>query len=80
LARLGLGINFLGVNPIKALVYTAVINGVVDVPILFVIMRIANDKKILKEKTNGALSNAIGWLTFAIMAISVIVMIITFGK
>jgi hypothetical protein len=37
-------------------------------------------KKILKEKTNGALSNAIGWLTFAIMAISVIVMIITFGK
>jgi NRAMP (natural resistance-associated macrophage protein)-like metal ion transporter len=77
---IGLGINFIGINPIKALVYTAVINGVVAVPILFVIMRIANDKKILKEKTNGALSNAVGWLTFAIMAISVVVMIITFGK
>ena len=45
--------NFLGINPIKALVYASVINGVVSVPILFVIMKIANDKEILKENTNG---------------------------
>ena len=52
---IGLSMNFLGINPIKALVYASVINGVVSVPILFVIMKIANDKEILKENTNGRL-------------------------
>ena len=77
---IGLGINFLGINPIKLLVYTSAINGVVSVPILFVIMKISNDKKILKEKTNGYLSNIIGWLTFSIMTILVIIMFATLGR
>ncbi|HEY0579755.1 MAG TPA: divalent metal cation transporter [Candidatus Nitrosocosmicus sp.] len=77
---IGLGMNFLGINPIKALVYTSVINGVVSVPILFVIMKIANDKEILKGNTNGRLTNFIGWLTFIIMSIATIIMFITFGK
>ena len=45
-----LWINFTDIDPIKALVYTAVINGVAAVPILFTIMKIANDKKILGYK------------------------------
>jgi NRAMP (natural resistance-associated macrophage protein)-like metal ion transporter len=77
---IGLGMNFLGINPIKSLVYAAVINGVVSVPILLVIMKIANDKNILKGNTNGRLTNIIGWLTFVIMAITTIIMFITFGK
>ena len=48
---IGLWINFTDIDPIKALVYTAVINGVVAVPILFTIMKIANDKKILGYNT-----------------------------
>ncbi len=77
---IGLGMNSLGVNPIKALVYASIINGIVSVPILFVIMKIANDKEILKENTNGRLTNIIGWLTFIIMAIAAIIMFITFGR
>jgi Mn2+/Fe2+ NRAMP family transporter len=77
---IGFGMNFLGINPIKALVYASVINGVVSVPILYVIMKIANDKDILKENTNGHLTNIIGWLTFIIMAIATIIMLFTFGK
>jgi len=76
---IGLGINFLGINPIKALVYASVINGVVSVPIIFVIMKLSNDKEILKENTNGRLTNIIGWATFVIMAIATIIMFITFG-
>ena len=79
-AIIGLGMNFLGINPIKALVYASVINGVVSVPILYVIMKIANDKEILKENANGRLTNVIGWLTFIIMAVATIIMFITFGK
>ena len=77
---IGLIIPLLGINPIKALVYTSVINGVVSVPVIFVIMRLANDKKILQERTNGPLLNIMGWLTFGIMATLTIIMFITIGK
>lgn len=74
---IGLGMNFLGINPIKALVYASVINGVVSVPIILVIMKLSNDKEILKENTNGRLINIIGWTTFIIMTIASIIMFIT---
>jgi len=47
---IGLWINFANIDPIKALVYTAIINGIVAVPIFITIMKIANDRKILKDK------------------------------
>ena len=73
-------INFSSIDPIKALVYTAVINGVVSVPILIAIMRIANDKRILKDRINGRISNIIGWTTVLIMGVSVVVMFTTWGS
>ena len=75
---IGLGMNFLGINPITALVYASVINGVVSVPIIFVVMKLSNDKEILKENTNGRLTNIIGWTTFGIMTIATIIMFVTF--
>jgi Mn2+/Fe2+ NRAMP family transporter len=46
---IGLMINFIGINPIKALVFAAVINGVVAVPLIFIIALIARNKKIMGE-------------------------------
>jgi NRAMP (natural resistance-associated macrophage protein)-like metal ion transporter len=77
---IGLWINFIHIDPIKALVYTAVINGIIAVPILFAVMKIANDKRILKGDTNNRVSNVIGWLTFVMMGVSVIIMFVTWGK
>ena len=77
---IGLWINFSSIDPIKALVYTAVINGVVAVPILIAIMRIANDKRILKDRVNGRISNIIGWATVLIMGVSVVIMFSTWGS
>jgi NRAMP (natural resistance-associated macrophage protein)-like metal ion transporter len=77
---IGLSINILGINPIKALVYTSVINGVVSVPILFILMRLANDKDILQNNTNGRVLNIVGWLTFIVMTILTIIMFVTLGK
>ncbi len=73
----GLWINFANIDPIKALVYTAVINGVIAAPILYIIMRAANDKNILGNKVNGRISNIIGWLTFGMMSVSVVMMFLT---
>jgi Mn2+/Fe2+ NRAMP family transporter len=75
---IGVWITFSHINPIHALILAAVINAVVTVPILFIVMRLANDKKILEDKINTRFSNIIGWFTFAIMTISVIVMFLSF--
>jgi NRAMP (natural resistance-associated macrophage protein)-like metal ion transporter len=75
---IGLWINFSNIDPIKALFYAAVINGVTAVPILFIIMKIANDKNILRKRVNGRVKNTIGWTTLAIMAIAVVIMFVTF--
>lgn len=76
---IGLFINYSGIDPIKALIYTAVINGVVAVPILYAIMKIANDKKILDNNTNGRISNIIGWSTFHVMGASVVILFFTWN-
>lgn len=60
------------------MVYAAVINAVIAVPILFTIMKIANDKNILGERVNGIVTNTIGWITVTIMAAAVIIMFATF--
>jgi Mn2+/Fe2+ NRAMP family transporter len=54
--------------------HTAVINGVLAVLVLFAVMKISNGKKILGDKTNKIWPNVVGWLTFVIMRISVIIM------
>jgi NRAMP (natural resistance-associated macrophage protein)-like metal ion transporter len=77
---IGLFINFIGIDPIKALVYTAVINGIVAVPMLYAILKICNDKAILENSTNGRISNIIGWATFLVMAVSVMILFLTWSS
>jgi Mn2+/Fe2+ NRAMP family transporter len=77
---IGLMMNFINIDPIKALFYTAVINGISAVPILFAIMKISNDKKLLMNHTNGKISNIVGWSTFVLMAVSVMIMFVTWSK
>jgi Mn2+/Fe2+ NRAMP family transporter len=54
------------------LLYAATINGIILVPILVIIMKIANDKKILGNRVNGLLSNILGWTIIVIILCSVI--------
>lgn len=77
---LGLLINFSGISPIKALIFTSVFNGVVSVPLIFLIARIAPDEKIMGEYKSGKLSRVLVWATFIIMAFSVGAMFLTLGK
>jgi NRAMP (natural resistance-associated macrophage protein)-like metal ion transporter len=67
---LGLGMNFVGINPIKALIYSAVLNGVVAPVILVLIILIARDSRIMGVWKNGKFSTGFGWLLTVIMAAS----------
>jgi NRAMP (natural resistance-associated macrophage protein)-like metal ion transporter len=73
----GLMINFIGINPIQALVVTAVINGVIAVPLIFLIARIARNKEIMGEYRSGTLSNVLVWATFVFMGAAAIAMFAT---
>lgn len=76
----GMEINFLGINPISALFWTAVINGVLAPPLLVLIMLIANNRQVMGERTNGLSTNVLGWLTTAAMFAAAIGLFITWGK
>lgn len=71
---LGLIINFVGINPVKALIYAAVLNGVAAVPLIFLIIKISGNKKIMGEYKSGWLSKIILWITFLAMASTSIAM------
>jgi NRAMP (natural resistance-associated macrophage protein)-like metal ion transporter len=57
---LGILINFIGVNPIDALFWTAVINGFMAPPLLVLIMIIANNRAIMGRRVNGIWTNVLG--------------------
>lgn len=75
---IGVLLNYCGFNPIKLLIYAAVINGVAAVPIIFILIRISNNKKIMGAYTSGKLSNIFGGATFAVMALAAGLMLYTF--
>jgi NRAMP (natural resistance-associated macrophage protein)-like metal ion transporter len=77
---IGLMINFIGIDPIKALVFTAVFNGVAAVPLIFLIARIARNKKIMGEYRSGWLSNTTVWITFIVMLASAVAMFFTLAR
>src|SRR5262249_16572466 len=77
---IGLLLNFIGIDPIKALVYTAVINGVVAVPLIFVIGLVARNTPIMGQYTSGWLSNLLVWLTFLGMGAAAVAMFATLGQ
>ena len=77
----GLMINFIGINPMQALVVTAVINGVIAVPLIFLIARIARNQEIMGENIrSGILSNVLVWATFVFMSAAAIAMFVTMKR
>jgi len=77
---IGLIINFIGIDPVKALVYAAVLNGVAAVPLLYLILRIAKNEKIMGEHKSGVLSNSLLWITFIAMGAAAVTMFFLIGK
>jgi NRAMP (natural resistance-associated macrophage protein)-like metal ion transporter len=67
----GLGLNFIGVNPIKALYWAAYLNGIIALPLLVAIMVVGNDKRIMGEETHPKWVKIFGWLAVVFMVAAV---------
>lgn len=74
---LGALINFSAVDPIKALYWSAVVNGVVAVPVMAMMMLISTSDKIMGRLTVGPVMRVVGWTATAVMGMAVIAMAVT---
>ncbi|HEY0522838.1 MAG TPA: divalent metal cation transporter [Stellaceae bacterium] len=74
---IGIVVNFTGIDPIRALYWSAVINGVVAVPVMIVMMLMASDRRVVGELTIPSVLKAVGWIATGVMALSAVTMGVT---
>jgi NRAMP (natural resistance-associated macrophage protein)-like metal ion transporter len=74
---IGILITFLKIPPVTALFWTAVINGVLAPPLIVIIMLVSNSKKVMGKRTNGPLTNILGWGTAVLMFAAAVGMFVT---
>jgi NRAMP (natural resistance-associated macrophage protein)-like metal ion transporter len=75
---IGFLINFTPIPPFKMLYYTAVLNGLIAPPLLFLIVLIGNNKEIMGKYTNSTFANAFGLVLALIMSLASVALIVSF--
>lgn len=73
---IGMSLDWLGINPMKALYYTAVLNGLAAPPLMALVIMIGNRKDIMGQFTNSRPSNVLGWTIMLIMTIAGVALIV----
>ncbi len=74
---IGTALSVLNVDPIKALVWSAIVNGVISVPIMVVLMLIGQSDRLMGEYTISRRHRFFGWMATAVMAVAVAFMLVT---
>jgi len=73
----GMLFNYLGLDPIKALVYSATINGITSPPLLLLIVMLSNRRAVMGKYTNRPWSNIFGWAAFILMTAATVAYFVT---
>jgi NRAMP (natural resistance-associated macrophage protein)-like metal ion transporter len=76
---IGVGLNYVDIDPIKALFWSAVVNGVVAVPVMVMMMLMASKKSVMGRFTLPILLKLVGWAATAVMAAAAVGMFATWG-
>lgn len=72
---IGLSLNYIGISPIKALIYTAILYGITAPVLIAIILHISNNKKIMGEFVNNRTSNVLGFIALIIMSAAAILLL-----
>ena len=72
---MGLSLNYIGISPIKALIYSAILYGLTAPVLIAIILHISNNKKIMGKNTNGITSNILGFLALILMSLAAVILI-----
>lgn len=71
----GLSLNYIGISPIKALIYTAILYGITAPVLIAIILHISNNKKIMGNYTNSRTTNILGFTALLIMTTAAVTLI-----
>ena len=69
--------NFLGFNPMKALVFSGIVQGFSTPPLLLLIMLMTNSRRIMGARVNSLGLNILGWITTAMIFAATIGLVVT---
>jgi Mn2+/Fe2+ NRAMP family transporter len=65
---LAMALNFIGINPMRALVIAGIVQGFSTPPLMLLIMVMTNRRSIMGEQVNGLAANILGWITTAVIS------------
>ena len=73
----GLALNYVGLNAVKMLFWSAVINGLLAPPLILLVILLTNNRKVMGEHVNSPVLRYLGWATFVVMTAAAAGMLIT---
>jgi len=76
----GMLLNFTNVNPITALFWTALLNGLLATPLLILVMLVSNNPKVMEDRVNGRVATVLGWTTTVVMFLAAIALALTWKQ
>jgi len=72
----GLTIDFLGLNALRMMFWSAVVNGALAPPLILLVVLLTSDRRVMGERTNPPLLRVVGWITFVVMSAATVGMIV----
>jgi NRAMP (natural resistance-associated macrophage protein)-like metal ion transporter len=74
---IGLTINYAGLDAVKMLFWSAVVNGVLAPPLILLVLLLTSDPKVMGDRVSSTTERTLGWITFVIMAAAALGLLIT---
>lgn len=72
---IGALMNMIGINPVQALYYSSIINGIISVPLIFVIIKLSDDPRVIGHFKTPKVHRLIAWITFLFVGLSSVLLI-----
>jgi Mn2+/Fe2+ NRAMP family transporter len=73
----GLALDFAGLNAVKMLFWSAVVNGVLAPPLVVLVVLLTSDRKVMGARTNSRGARALGWICAAMMSAAALGLLVT---
>jgi Mn2+/Fe2+ NRAMP family transporter len=73
----GLALDFAGLNAVKMLFWSAILNGILAPPLVVLVVLLTSDKRVMRERVNGRWAKALGWICAAMMSAAALGLLVT---
>jgi Mn2+/Fe2+ NRAMP family transporter len=73
----GLALNFAGLDAVKMLLWSAVLNGMLAPPLVVLVVMLTSDKRVMRDRVNGRGAKVLGWICAAVMSVAAVALMVT---